>query len=71
MKAPQYITDDKGNKLSVVIPVKDYEMLIEAMEDLEDIRLYDEAITDKGESIPADQAFYQIEEKRKKPADGI
>ena len=71
MKAPQYITDDKGNKLSVVIPVKDYEMLIEAMEDLEDVRLYDEAMADKSESIPAAQAFHQIEEKRKKAADGI
>lgn len=40
---PQYINDTKGNKTLVVLPVKEFESLMEELEELEDIRLYDEA----------------------------
>lgn len=39
----QYITDESGKRVSVVLPVEEYERLIEALEDAEDVRLYDEA----------------------------
>ena len=66
MNSPQYITDNKGKKLSVVLPIKDYRKIIEGLEELEDIRLYDEAMADKAPSIPADEVFERIEAKRKK-----
>ncbi len=66
MIAPQYITDNKGNKLSVILPVKDYQKMVEELEELEDIRLYDEAMADKQPSLPVDKAFKLIEAKRKK-----
>lgn len=31
---PQYITDDEGNRVSVVLPVYQYQELIEDLEDL-------------------------------------
>ena len=31
---PQYITDDKGNKLSVVLSIQGFEELLEDLEDL-------------------------------------
>ncbi len=37
--APQYITDDKGKKLSVVLSIKEYKKMVEELEELEDIRL--------------------------------
>lgn len=40
---PQYINDTKGNKSMVVLPVHEFESLMEELEDLEDTRLYDEA----------------------------
>jgi PHD/YefM family antitoxin component YafN of YafNO toxin-antitoxin module len=40
---PQYITDNKGNKISVVLPIKDFKAIMEELEELEDIKLYDEA----------------------------
>ncbi len=40
---PLYITDNSGKKISVVLPVKEFNTLMEELEDLEDIRLYDEA----------------------------
>ena len=66
MNTPQYITDSKGNKLSVVLPIEDYKKIIEELEELEDIRLYDEAMADKEPSLPIDEAFKLIEAKRKK-----
>lgn len=39
----QFVTDDHGKKLAVILPIKDYEKMVEELEDLEEIRLYDEA----------------------------
>ena len=62
---PQYIIDKKGNRISVVIPVTEFETIMDELEELEDIRLYDEAKSDNESSIPIDKAFEMIEEKRK------
>jgi hypothetical protein len=62
---PQYITDNKGKKISVVLPIKDFKALIEELEELEDIKLYDEAKKCNEPSIPIDEAFKMIEAKRK------
>lgn len=61
---PQYITDHTGKKISVVLPLKDFNAIMEELEELEDIRLYDSAKKDKQEFIDADQAFREIEEAR-------
>ncbi len=62
----QYITDMDGKKLSVILPFEDYLELIEAVEELEDIRIYDEAKLYKAPSLPVDNAFQLIEKKRLK-----
>ncbi len=62
----QFITDNNGNKLGVFLPMKEYNQMIEELEDLEDVRLYDKAKkNDTGERIPMDEAFKMIEAKRK------
>lgn len=66
MNTVQYITDNKGNRLSVVLPMKDYKKILEELEELEDLRLYDEAMADKEPSIPVDEAFKIIEANRRK-----
>jgi PHD/YefM family antitoxin component YafN of YafNO toxin-antitoxin module len=49
---PQYITDHSGEKIFVVIPISEFNNLIEELEELEDVRLYDEAKKeDNGERI--------------------
>ncbi len=62
---PQYITDNNGKKLSVVLPIKEFKAIIEELEELEDIRLYDEAKASNEPSVPIDEAFKMIEAKRK------
>ncbi|WP_396170909.1 hypothetical protein [Flavobacterium sp.] len=39
----QFLTDENGNRTAVVLSIKKYNKLIEKLEDLEDVRLYDEA----------------------------
>ncbi|MDQ4126715.1 MAG: type II toxin-antitoxin system Phd/YefM family antitoxin [Actinomycetota bacterium] len=73
----RYKVDENGKRVSVILPLEEYERLIEALEDLEDIRLYDEAKAEiergEDEVIPLEQAVRQIEEGRvrKTALDGL
>ena len=40
---PQYIKDANGNKSLVILPAEEFDNIMEELEDLEDVRLYDEA----------------------------
>jgi PHD/YefM family antitoxin component YafN of YafNO toxin-antitoxin module len=62
---PQYITDTAGKKM-VVLSMKQYKNIIEELEELKDIQLYDKAKASKEPSYPIDEAFKMIEAKRKK-----
>jgi len=33
---PRYVTDEQGRKTSVIIPLRDYESMIDGLDDLED-----------------------------------
>lgn len=49
---PQYIKDANGEKSLVVLPAKEFDALLEELEELEDIKTYDEAKKeDSGERI--------------------
>jgi hypothetical protein len=37
----QFITDEKGKKLAIILPIAEYEKILEDIDELEDIRLYD------------------------------
>jgi PHD/YefM family antitoxin component YafN of YafNO toxin-antitoxin module len=47
-----YIIDKKGKPVSVILPKKDYEKLLEYIEELEDIAAYDRAKKEKGSPKP-------------------
>ncbi len=63
---PQYITDKKGNKISVVLPIKDFEAMLEQLEELEDIRMFDESGESDETAVPIYEAFKIIEDGRKR-----
>jgi hypothetical protein len=65
----QFIVDEKGNRTAVVLDIKLYEELVEACEDLDDVRAFDEAEAEGGEEIPFEQAVKEIEEARRKAED--
>ncbi len=47
-----YIVDRKGNTTDVIIPKKDYDKMLEYIEELEDIAAYDMAKAENGKNIP-------------------
>ena len=54
--SPQFLVDDLGNKTSVLLSISDYEALLEEIDDVEDVRLFDQAIGEQnGESISLDE----------------
>ena len=62
----RYVVDENGKRVSVILPVEEYERLLEELEELEDIRLYDEAkaeIEREGsEVVPLERAMREIRE---------
>ncbi|TDW99181.1 hypothetical protein [Dinghuibacter silviterrae] len=63
MLSATYITDDKGKKISAVLPIKQYQQILEELEELEDIRAYDKVKAKKEKPIPLRDA---IQQRRKK-----
>ena len=59
---PEYIVDEDLNRKSVVLPYAEWKSIVEEMEELDDIRAYDQAKNEpKDEILPFEQAVKEIE----------
>lgn len=63
----QFIIDEKGEKSAVVIPMKVYLEMLEQIEELEDVRLYD-AVKSRDETSISLEAYRLQRQKRKQHA---
>ncbi len=61
---PQYVTDKDGKKVSVIIPLAEYEQIIEELDELDDIRLFDEAKSSAEPTLLFDDYVKQRRENR-------
>ncbi len=59
---PEYIVDENSNRKAVVLPYSEWENIIEEIEELEDIRAFDQAKSEDNEVIPFEQAIQEIED---------
>ena len=59
----RYLVDDNGNRIGVVLNMKDYHRLLEQLEELESIRAYDAAKASGDEVVPFEQAVAEIERR--------
>ncbi len=57
----QFVVDDSGNRTAVLLQIERYSELLEAQEELESIRAFDEAKASNDEAIPFAQAIKEIE----------
>lgn len=57
----RFITDGAGNRIAVILDLERYEEMREALEELEDIRAFDEAKASGDEIIPFNEATREIE----------
>ena len=55
-----YLVDEEGNRKAVVVPISDWEQIVDALKELKDIRAYDDAKRDSTEAIPFEQAISEI-----------
>ncbi len=62
----QFVTDDKGKKVAVLIPLKEYEKMMDELDELACVKIYDSVKESAPEYLPADKAFKAIEKKRKR-----
>jgi hypothetical protein len=46
----QFITNDQGNRIAIVIPIGEHERMMDELEELHDIKLYDE-VKSRNENI--------------------
>ena len=62
VKPPRYITHEKGERIEVVLDLEDYQELLNALEELEDIRAYNETVARGDEFVDFEEAVKEIEE---------
>jgi PHD/YefM family antitoxin component YafN of YafNO toxin-antitoxin module len=60
----QFLINEKGEKIAVVISIAEYEKIREELEDLEDIRAFDAAEASGETSVPFDEAMSDIKRSR-------
>lgn len=59
---PEYVVDEKQNRKSVILPLAEWERIVEELEELDDIRAYDQAKAGQQDALPFEQAVREIQE---------
>jgi len=57
-----YVVDGQGQKKAVVVPMREWERILEALEELDDIRAYDKAKSHSSDAVAFEQAVLEIHE---------
>jgi PHD/YefM family antitoxin component YafN of YafNO toxin-antitoxin module len=56
----QYVVDEHGNRSAVLVPLADWQRVLEDLEEIDDTREYDEAKGRPSEPVAFDQAIQEI-----------
>ena len=60
----EYLVDEQGNRKAVVLSMSEWEQILNSLEELDDIRAYDEAKGHPSEPVPFEQAVSEIRKGR-------
>ncbi len=61
----KFVVDKKGRKIAIQVPINVYKKLVADSEELDEIKEYRKAKARKGNAIPFEQAFREIEDATK------
>ncbi len=61
---PKVSKDANGKTKSVTLTAEDWDQVLDELEELEDIRAFDEALADDSPSIPFEEALAEIEKNK-------
>ena len=59
---PQYVVDENQHPQAVLLPVAEWEQIVEALGELDDIQAYDAAKAGPQDSIELEQVVREIQE---------
>jgi len=59
---PEYVVDALANRKAVLLPVSEWAHIVEELEELDDIRAFDEAKSGPQDRIPFECAVREIQE---------
>lgn len=62
-----FVVDEHGNNIGVLLDIKEYNKLLEELEELESLLAYDAAKASGEEAIPFDEAVAEIEHGQRQP----
>ena len=57
-----YVVDGQGNRKAAIVPIDEWEQILEELEELDDIRTYDKVKNQPSETVPFEQAVLEIRE---------
>jgi len=57
---PEYVVDAQQHRKAVLLPVIEWEKIVDELEELDDIRAYDQAKASSREILPFEQAVREI-----------
>jgi hypothetical protein len=58
---PEYVVDEQQRRKAVLLPLAEWNRILEDLEDLADIRAFDTAKAGSQETIPFEQALREIQ----------
>lgn len=64
MYKENFVVDNSGKRIAVMLPIKEYERILDELEEKEDVRLYDKVKARNEERITLEQ--YMTERKKRK-----
>ena len=62
---PQYVMDDNKQCRAVLLTMEEWEKVLEALEELDDCRAYDEGKAGSQDAVPFERAVHEIQEDYK------
>jgi PHD/YefM family antitoxin component YafN of YafNO toxin-antitoxin module len=62
---PEYLVDDENRKKAVLLPFSEWKQLLDELEELDDIRAYDQAKKHPSEAIPLEDCIRKLQSRKK------
>lgn len=59
---PQFVVDENANPKAVMLSIDEWRKVVDELEELEDIRAYDEAKHGSPEAIPFEEALQELDQ---------
>ena len=59
---PEFVVDERQKRKAVLLPYDEWQKIVEEMEELDDIRAYDESKSQPSDSVLFDTAVKEIRE---------